>query len=259
MKKIVLALLVVLLCLGSAYAQGVEESAVVKTNLLVSAAASLTDCMGELASLYMAQHPQVTIDCNFGSSGALQQQIEQGAPADIFFSAGVKQMKALQDKALMEDATVRNLLQNRVVLITPQSGVKLAAFEDLLKAEVTQIGVGEPKSVPVGQYTEEIFKNLGLTAQLAPKLIFAKDVREVLSWVETGNVQAGIVYETDAMISKTITICASAPEGSHKPVVYPVGVVKNTRHAVEAKALVDFLGTVEAAAIFARYGFTVLQ
>lgn len=260
MKKTIVALLIGSIILAPLCAGGNKEkaSSAQKTEIMLSAAASLKNCIQDLSAMYTEKNPQVTITANFGSSGALQQQIEQGAPADVFFSAGIKQMNALKEKGMMIDSSVKNILENKVVLITPKSAASLDFFEDLAKSSVKKIGVGEPKSVPVGQYTEQIFQNLGLTDKVASKLIFAKDVREVLSWVETGNVDAGVVYETDAKISNDVTICAAAPDGSHKKVIYPVGVVKASKHADEAQKFVDFLFSDAAKEVFVRYGFTVL-
>ena len=261
MKKTVVALLIGSIILAPLCAGGSKEqaSSAKKTEIMISAAASLKNCIQDLSAMYTEKNPQVTVTANFGASGALQQQIEQGAPADIFFSAGIKQMNALKEKEMMIDSSVKNILENKVVLITPKSAAALDFFEDLAKSSVKKIGVGEPKSVPVGQYTEQIFQNLGLTDKVAPKLIFAKDVREVLSWVETGNVDAGVVYETDAKINKDVTICSTAPEGSHKKVIYPIGVVKTSKHAAEAQKFVDFLFSDAAKEVFARYGFTVIS
>ena len=208
MKKTVVALLIGSIILAPLCAGGSKENAAPakKTEIMISAAASLKNCIQDLSAMYTGKNPQVTITANFGASGALQQQIEQGAPADVFFSAGITQMNALKEKGMMIDSSVKNILENKVVLITPKNAAALDFFEDLAKSSVKKIGVGEPKSVPVGQYTEQIFQNLGLTDKVASKLIFAKDVREVLSWVETGNVDAGVVYETDAKISKDDTI-----------------------------------------------------
>ena len=261
MKKTVVALLIGSIILAPLCAGGSKENAAPakKTEIMISAAASLKNCIQELSAMYTEKNPQVTITMNFGASGALQQQIEQGAPADVFFSAALKQMNALKEKGMMIDSSVKNILENKVVLITPKNAAALDFFEDLTGDSVKKIGVGEPKSVPVGQYTEQIFQNLGLTDKVASKLIFAKDVREVLSWVETGNVDAGVVYETDAKISKDVTICSTAPEGSHKKVIYPIGVVKTSKHAAEAQKFVDFLFSDAAKEVFARYGFTVIS
>ena len=233
MKKTVVALLIGSIILAPLCAGGSKEKAAPakKTEILISAAASLTNCIQDISAMYTEKNPQVTITANFGSSGALQQQIEQGAPADVFFSAGIKQMNALKEKGMMLDSSVKNILENKVVLITPKSAAALDSFEALAGDSIKKIGVGEPKSVPVGRYTEQIFQNLGLTDKVASKLIFAKDVREVLSWVETGNVDAGVVYETDAKISNEVTNFAAAPDGSHKKVIYPVGVVNPTTNA----------------------------
>jgi molybdate transport system substrate-binding protein len=255
MKKRFFVCLFVLLSLVAGFAQGASKQ---KTELLISAAASLTDCMNELKAVYMAKNPSIIIRCNYGSSGALQQQIEQGAPADLFFSAGLKQIKALADKGLMDTSTVRNILENHVVLVVPKNGIKLSSFDDLRKPSVTKIGIGDPKSVPAGQYADQVFKNLGLSDAISGKLVLAKDVREVLFWVETGNVDAGVVYSTDAQISDKVIVSAIAPENSHEKIVYPVGVVKDSAHPKEAKAFEDFLSSDEAVKIFAKYGFAVI-
>ena len=183
MKKTVVALLIGSIILAPLCAGGSKENAAPaeKTEILISAAASLTNCIQDISAMYTEKNPQVTITANFGSSGALQQQIEQGAPADIFFSAALKQMNELKEKGMMLDSSVKNILENKVVLITPKNATALDFFEDLAKSSVKKIGVGEPKSVPVGRYTEQVFKNLGLTDKVAPKLILAKDVREATS------------------------------------------------------------------------------
>ena len=260
MRKTMIALLIGSMVIAPLCAGGNSEKAAStqKTEIMISAAASLKNCIQDISALYTEKNPQVTITANFGASGALQQQIEQGAPADIFFSAGIKQMNALKEKGMMIDSSIKNVLENKVVLITPKNAAALNSFEALAGNSVKRIGVGEPKSVPVGQYTEQVFQSLGLTDKVASKLILAKDVREVLSWVETGNVDAGVVYETDAKISKTVTICATAPEGSHKKVIYPIGVVKASKRAAEGQKFVDFLFSDTAKEVFIRYGFTVI-
>ncbi len=257
MRKRFLLCLLILLSVGHGFAQS-QGSSSQKIELLLSAAASLTDCMNELKTIYMTKNPSIFISCNYGSSGALQQQIEQGAPVDLFFSAGVKQMKALVDKGIMDASTVRNVLENHVVLIVPKDRPRLSSFDELRKPSVTKIGIGDPKSVPAGQYAEQVFKNLDLSTAITGKLVLAKDVREVLFWVETGNVDAGVVYATDARVSDKVVIAAIAPEDSHEKIVYPVGVVKDSAHPKEAKAFEDFLCSDDAGKVFAKYGFAVL-
>ncbi len=251
----VLALGVALCLVGCGGGQSAEP-----VEIHVSAAASLTDCMNELKQMYETEHQGVTITCNYGSSGALQQQIEQGAPADLFFSAGKKQMTALQDKQLMADDTVSDMLENKVVLITPKEGGQaLADFQALKGNSIRKIAAGDPASVPVGQYTEEIFKNLDLQDALTEKLVSMSDVRAVLSAVETGNADAGIVYETDAKISDNVQICCQAPSGSHTQVIYPIGLTVEGAKNEAAQDFLTFLKSEQARQIFIQYGFTPVQ
>ncbi|MCI8649495.1 MAG: molybdate ABC transporter substrate-binding protein [Anaerotruncus sp.] len=226
--------------------------------LMVSAAASLSDALNELAADFTEEYA-VEVLYNFGASGALQQQIEQGAPADLFFSAGKQQMDQLANSGLMAAQTIAELLENQVVLIVNQQQEAPADFAALTGEAFTQIGVGEPGSVPVGQYTAEIFESLGLTDALQDKLIYAKDVREVLAWVETGNVDAGIVYATDAKISEKVKCACTAPENSHKRVVYPVGLTVQGAEKPAAHQFLDYLFSSHAAEIFSRYGFSLAE
>lgn len=225
----------------------------------VSAAASLTDAAAKLAEAFVKQHPEIKLVYNFGSSGKLQQQIEEGAPADLFLSAGQKQMNALAEKKLIDSDSRVDLLKNEVVLIVPaDSSLELSSFEDVVKDDVKMIAIGEA-SVPVGQYTEEIFTYLGLWDQVQAKANFGQDVRNVLAWVEEGQADCGVVYATDAAITEKVKVVAVAPEGSHKPVVYPAAVIKTAEHPSEAQTFLDFLKTPEATAIFEQYGFKSAQ
>lgn len=226
--------------------------------LMVSAAASLTDVMGDIAKIYNVKNSDVKITFNFGSSGAIQKQIEQGAPVDIFFSAAAKQMTELEKGGFILGGTKVDLFENKVVLIIPAGKNVPSSFEALDSPSVAKLALGEPNSVPVGQYSKEILTYYkifdGLSA--AQKLVYANDVREVLSWVETGNVDAGIVYETDAIKSKKIKIIGYAPENSHKTVIYPAAVVKNSKNPDSAKDFVNYLSTPECMVVFKSYGFT---
>jgi molybdate transport system substrate-binding protein len=184
----------------------------------VSAAASLTDAMNEIGKIYQQEQNNVKVTFNFGSSGSLQQQIEQGAPADIFFSAATKQMTALQDKKLIINDSNKKLLKNKMVLVVPAGSTTIKSFDDLSKARV--IALGEPDSVPAGKYGKEVLTNLKLWDQLSSKLVYAKDVRQVLAYVESGDADAGIVYQTDTVITDKVKIVAVADEKTHTPVVY---------------------------------------
>ena len=226
------------------------------TNLTVSAAASLTDTLPPIKKLYKQQNPEVSITYNFASSGNLQRQIEQGAPADIFISASVNKMDILQKQGLLIQGSRKDLLQNKVVLIVPKSNATISDFTDLTGAELKKISIGEPNSVPAGKYAKEVLINAGIFERVKSKTVFAKTVRQVLTYVETGNVDAGIVYATDAKISNKVKVAAIAPADSHSPVIYPMAVIKDSKNPTTAREFVEFLSSKPASEIFIKHGFT---
>lgn len=228
--------------------------------LTISAAASLTEVMGELKTLYKTEKPNVTINYNFAGSGVLQKQIEQGAGVDLFFCAATKQMTALYEKGLIIEDTKVDLVGNSVVLIVKSdSTVEALDFKDLSTAKVKKIGIGEPKTVPVGQYSQEIFTTLGIIDNIKSKAVYAKDVKEVLAWVETGNVDAGVVYGTDAKTSGKVKVVATAGDDLYKtPVVYPVAIVKASKNIDDTKAFLAFISSDKAKEVFIKYGFNFL-
>ena len=230
-----------------------------RTPLTVSAAISLTNALQEIKTLHQRSNPNINITYNFGASGALQQQIEQGAPVDVFFSAATKQMDALQQKNLLFPETRRNLLNNRLVLITPRNAPALNSFRNLTGSEVRRIAIGEPKSVPAGQYAQEVLTNLKIFDSLKSKLVYGNNVRQVLTYVETGNVDAGIVYITDAKESQSVRVGATAQENLHSPIVYPVAVLKDSKNAAAAREFVQFLSSTQARTVFEKYGFGVAR
>ena len=244
-------------CTSSENGDKAQENALQKEVYIV-AAASMTDAVKEIGANYEKQHPDVKLMYNFGSSGALQSQIEQGAPADVFISAAQKQMNALEEENLIDKVTRRDLLENKVVLIVPKdSTLVLDDFAATATDKVSKIALGEPKSVPVGQYSEEIFTNLNLWADIKAKAVYASDVRQVLSWVETGEVDCGVVYATDAAISDKVKVLLEAPAGTHKPVVYPAAMVSSSKNPEIAKDFLAYLSQDEQKAILAKYGFDV--
>lgn len=228
-------------------------------SLTVSAAASLKDAMEEIKTAYTTQKPNVTITYNFGSSGSLQQQIEQGADVDLFLSAATKQMDALQEKGLILEDTRRNFLENKIVLVAPADSTKVTKFQDLTSADVKNIGLGQPDSVPVGQYAKDVLTYLKLFDAIEKKVVYGKDVKEVLTWVETGNADAGIVYETDAKVSDKVKVVATAPEGSHKPVYYPAAVIKASKNVDAAKDFINYLYGSDTKTVFEKYGFKFIS
>ncbi|WP_027366100.1 molybdate ABC transporter substrate-binding protein [Desulfotruncus alcoholivorax] len=260
MKKIVLTVVLAMLFIiaaGCGNTHKAQDQTGGNVNLTIAAAASLQDALKELADVYSKTHPDVTIDYNFASSGTLQKQIEEGAPVDLFLSAGQKQMDAVAEKNLIDPTTRKDLLGNEMVLIVPQNS-KLTQFDELTGAGITKISIGTPETVPAGKYAKETLASLNLWDRLQPKLVLAKDVRQVLTYVETGNVDAGLVYKSDAMVGKNIKIAAIASADTHQPIVYPMAVIKSTKYPEQAKAFADFLASKEAAVSFKKYGFNPL-
>lgn len=227
-------------------------------NLTVSAASSLKDVVNAIAFEYNQENSDIKIIYNFGSSGSLQQQIEQGAPIDIFISASPQQMEALKAKNLLIPESEKPLVGNQMVLIVPQGKTGISRFEQLTNPDINKIVIGEPGSVPAGQYAQEILINLGLYNTITPKLVFANNVRQALTYVEMGNVDAGIVYKTDAQLSNQVKMVAIASPNSHRPIIYPVAILKNSKYPDLAKLFVQFLFQQKAQQIFKDYGFQIL-
>lgn len=262
-NTIITSLLIITLIMVGGCTQKHEEAASPAEpaiELNVSAAASLQDAAAEIADLYQDSHPEVKITLNFASSGTLQKQIEEGAPADLFLSAGQSQMDALAEKDLIVSDTRQNFIKNDLVLIAGQD-TALDSFEGLLNDAIENISIGTPETVPAGKYAKEALTSMGLYDQLQSqsKLVMAKDVRQVLTYVETGNAAAGMVYKSDTTGAEGIKIVAAAPEDSHKPIVYPLAVLKSSQNQAAAKEFADYIMSSEAGSIFTQYGFTLLK
>ena len=226
--------------------------------LHVSAAASLKDALAEIQKNYQAKNPNVMILYNLAASGTLQKQIEQGAPADLFISAAPKQMNELEEKNLTNKATRKNLVENKLVVVVPlDSKLTIAKFEDLTQAGVQKVAVGETATVPAGQYAQQVLTKLGIWDAIKGKAVFAKDVRTVLAYTETGNVEAGIVYKTDAASSQKVKVVATAPEGTHEPIIYPMAVLSGAKQAKVAEDFANYLYSAESKAIFEKNGFVM--
>ncbi|HEX8271254.1 MAG TPA: molybdate ABC transporter substrate-binding protein [Longimicrobiaceae bacterium] len=225
------------------------------TVLTLSAAASLREAVAELAGRYEAAHPGTTVRVNLGASGALRQQIEQGARVDVFVSAAEGPMDALAERGLVDPATRANLAGNSLVVVVPRGSTAVGDFRDLASPRVGRVALGAPASVPAGEYALEALRALGTAAAVEAKAVYAQNVRQVLAYVESGNVDAGIVYATDAAASTRVAVAAAAPPGSHRPIVYPLAVVRATAHPREARALAEFLRGPEARGVLRRRGF----
>lgn len=230
-----------------------------QAEIIISAATSMQNALEEIKVLYQQKHPQAKIVFNFGSSGSLQHQIEQGAAVDLFISAAPQQMNHLASKKLLLSQTRHDLAQNKMVLIVPRNNQSIDSFADLAEESVEQIALGEPTTVPAGQYAQEILTSLDLIDEVKPKAIYGTDVRQVFNYVATGNTEAGIVYRTEALDNKQVKIVAIAPENTYSPIVYPVAIIKQSKNIQAAKQVLQFLLTKEAQAIFQRNGFTPLN
>lgn len=251
--------MMVLVMAGCGNSNGNENKAAQsQVELTISAAASLTDALTEIQKTYEDEHPAIKLQFNFGASGALQQQIEQGAPADLFLSAAAKNLKALVDKQLIDTNQQTNLLSNELVVVVPSdSKSAISTVADLSNADIPHIAIGIPESVPAGNYAKESLTNANLWDSLQSKAVQAKDVRQVLQYVETGNADAGFVYKTDALTSDKVKIAFTVDPAAYTPIQYPIGIVKATKHSKEAEEFYTYLQSQAALDVFVKYGFSV--
>ncbi|MDE3838992.1 molybdate ABC transporter substrate-binding protein [Bacillus methanolicus] len=228
--------------------------------LTISAAASMKEALEEIQKLYAKEYPQVKLFFNFGASGALQQQISQGAPVDLFLSAAEDKFAALVDSGHIDKKYRTNIVGNELVLVQPKnSQKKVDGFTSLADKDIKKIAIGIPETVPAGKYAKESLEHYKIWGKIQEKIIYAKDVRQVLTYVETGNVDAGIVYKTDALASNKIDIVDVVEEKSHTPIIYPLGVMKESGNKEEAIKFYDFLQTDKAMNVFEKYGFIPLN
>lgn len=228
--------------------------------IVVSAAISLKDAFREIGDLYTAR-TGTKINFNFGSSGVLQKQIEGAAPIDVFASAGAKQMDELAAKGLIENDTRRDFVHNALMLITPKdSTLGLSSFDDLAHPRVQRLAVGNPKTVPAGQYTEQLLSGMKLLPQIQSRLVFAEDVRQVLEYVLRGEVDAGIVYISDATFAgDRVKVAARAPENTHAPITYPIAMIKNSRHREAALAFIEQVLSDPGQSMLRKHGFLSIK
>lgn len=228
------------------------------TELTVSAAASLKDVLNRLGADYKKAHPNVKLRFNFAASGVLQRQIEQGAPVDLFISAAEKNMNELEQQKLIDSPSRKVLAGNTLVLVVPKASVNgPRSFRELGATRVERVAIGAPKSVPAGKYAQEVLTKIGVWEAVQAKAIQGTDVRDVLTQVELGNVDAGIVYGSDAAISRKVRVVAVAPRDTHKPIRYPMAVVTDSKHKPEAWRFSNHLLSPASKAVLRRYKFEV--
>ncbi|MFB5193674.1 molybdate ABC transporter substrate-binding protein [Neobacillus sp. KR4-4] len=256
-KPLIYSLILLLLVLSGCSAKPEEQNQKVsdkKVELTISAATSLQDALNEITATFEKEHPNVKVNYNFGASGALAQQISQGAPVDLFFSAAEDKFDKLVQDGLIDKSKGTDLVGNELVLVVPNDAKKeIKGFEDLTKTD--KISIGTPEAVPAGQYAKETLENVNVWKAMESKVVYAKDVRQVLTYVETNNVDAGIVYKTDALVSQKVKVVATAAEDTHAPIIYPLGVIKNSKHPKEAQLFYDYLQNEAAMKTFEKFGF----
>jgi molybdate transport system substrate-binding protein len=246
-------LLVLLCCLALA------ASPAVAANLRVSAASSLTDALHDIAGLYQHETHE-TLLFDFGASSTLARQIAEGAPSDVFISADELKMDQLQQRGYIVKSSRRSLLSNTLVIIVPSdSNLKIKGPEDLADSAISNIAVAEPQSVPAGMYAKEYLRAHRVWDRIKDKIIPTENVRAALAAVESGNVQTGIVYRTDALISRTVRIAFEVPASDGPKISYPVAIVGDSKQKAAAQKFIDFLLSPAAQEVFRKYGFILVK
>ena len=256
-KLIVLLLLSLVLSLTAGCGeQQVEEQA--SGEIYVFAASSLTDCLNEIIALYQNESGNTVIPVYEGS-GTLKKQIAEGADCDIFISANQKHMDELEQAGEVNTETRRDLLSNSLTLIaSAEKAETVTDVQSLLDDDISLVAVGEPNDVPAGQYAEELFRNMGIKEEIQTKLVYAKNVRAVLEYVDGGDADAGFVYRTDAMLMENGVIIGDAPAEYYTAVNYPAAIMSDAPQPEAAADFFAFLESDAAKAVFEKYGFTVL-
>jgi molybdate transport system substrate-binding protein len=224
-------------------------------DITVFAAASLTDSLKKVAADYQKETGQKVV-LNFGASSTLARQIEEGAPADLFFSADETRMNELDQRGLLAKGTRESRLSNSLVIVESlDNPLPIHSANDLAKPEFKHIALADPKTVPAGVYSREYLEKIGLWKAIEPKVVPTENVRAALATVESGNVEAGMVYKTDAAISRKVKVACEIPASEAPPISYPMAVLKDSTHAEDAKAFLKYLEGPHATEIFERYGF----
>ncbi|PLT31267.1 molybdate ABC transporter substrate-binding protein [Peribacillus deserti] len=260
-KKIAMLFLFVSIMFAGSGCSSTETKSAPQTKeeiLTISAASSLQKVLSELGPSYSAAHKKTKIRFNYGASGSLKHQITNGAPVDLFLSASSQEIEQLIDEGFMQRKDTEAFVGNSIVLVVPKSTKSVEdGFQGLTQTGVNRISIGITETVPAGKYAKETLQNLGMWNEVEGKLVYAKDVRQVLTYVETGNVDAGIVYKTDALSSAKVTLAAEAPDDTHSKIDYSFGIMKGTKNKQTALEFLAFLKSEEALKVFKKNGYTV--
>lgn len=226
----------------------------------VFAAASLTDSLEEIKNLYEKENENIKIILNFASSGALQKQIQQGAPADIFFSASIGKMDKVVETGEINREDIIHVLKNSIVVICPDElKDKPESLSDLEKSKFLKVSIAAPESAPAGRYAMESLENSNVYENIKDKIVYGKNVRQTLMYVETGEVEAGIVYSSDAVVMKNGYIAFEVPDNMHSEIIYPSAVLKESNNRIEAQNLLNYINDEKSLNIFVKNGFKVVE
>lgn len=253
-KMLLMSVLMICFCISAGLSQAETG------DITVSAAISLKNAFEDIGRLYEAKQG-AKVSFNFGASGDLMKQIAGGAPVDVFASAAQKDMDEADKQGFIVSASRANIAANSVVLIVPVgSRMLLKSFEGLIAADIKKIAIGNPKTVPAGRYAAEVFNYYKLSPVIKNRIVFTENVRQVLDYVAQDEVDAGIVYATDAAVrARDVRLVSTAPEASHKPVIYPIAMVKGTKSDTSAKAFISMVMSPEGQKILQKYGFKTVK
>ena len=257
-KKLILPILAVVLCLGiAAFLAASPEAEEEQTTITVSAASSLTEAFTDIAREFEAAHPDTKVELNLAGSGTLRMQIEGGAPIDVFASASQDHMDLLSKENLIKNSSRKDFTANTLVMVVPEkNGSEIPkSLEDLTADSVEKIAIGDPESAPVGKYTKQAMEDAGVWDKLEGKVILAENVKQVLTYVETGEVDAGFVYMTDAESGRKDLYEIAYTVPVNESISYPIAVVSESKNKDEAQEFVDFVTGTRGQEILAEYGF----
>ncbi|WP_339061001.1 molybdate ABC transporter substrate-binding protein [Tepidibacillus marianensis] len=256
MKKIITFLLTITSLFLTASCTTTEKATTEDKEIIVSAASSMTDVLLEIKTSFEKDNPGIKITYNLASSGKLSQQIEAGASVDVYIAASNNYMDDLEKKNLILTDTRKNIITNEIVLIGSKNKPHLiTSFKELNNLKDKQLAIADPESSPIGMYSKEVLQHFNLWTGFENKLILAGTVRQVLTYVENDNVDYGIVFSTDAIISDKVKVLAKATPSWHTPIVYSGAVIKGSQHEEEANNYLTYVTSSKGKAIFNKFGF----
>ena len=255
LKKVILLIVIFIVLVSCSNNSDNEVNSGKNSKLNISAASSLLEVMTQLKTVY-EEKVEIELQINFGSTGSLVKQIEQGAPVDLFISADEKWMDLLNRKNLINVGTITSIGENNLVLIQSKgNNFEVNSLNDLTQLTIGKIGIGHPESVPAGKYAQESLVEAGIWESIEDKFVYAQNVRQVLTYVETENVDLGFVYASDAFISEQVDIIYNVPNELHGSILYDIAMTNESKHKKEAEQFIKFLQSEEAKLIFEKYGF----